>query len=68
MMEALARKKRVRGGHKASVTQMISQIYEVLDTPNEIGANLTKLVQCKLALEEKLAIVKHCDSEILKLV
>ena len=68
MTEALARKKKVRGGHRSSASRTITQIYEALESTTGIETNLTKLTQCKLALEEKLEIVKHFDSEILELV
>ena len=68
MTEALARKKKVRGGHRSSASRTITQIYEALESTTGIETNLTKLTQCKLALEEKLEIVKRFDSKILELV
>lgn len=68
MSEALKRKKKVRGGHRSSATRTISQVYEVIEATTGRETDLTKLQQCKLALEEKLEIVKQFDVEILNLV
>ena len=68
MAEGLSRKKRVRGGHRASATRTISQIYEVMESTDDVGNIITKLKQCKLALQEKIETVKNLDDEILELV
>lgn len=49
----------IRGGHKVLANQTISQVYEAIE-------NLTKLKQCKMALKEKLEVMKQCDQEILE--
>ena len=66
-MEALTRKKKVRGGHRSSANRTISQIYETIESTENPESTLTKLKQCKMALEEKLEVVKRCDEEILEL-
>ena len=48
--------------------QTIAQIYEVIESTTRAGSDLTRLTQCKLALEEKLTTVKQLDAEILDLV
>ena len=68
MTEGLSRKKKVRGGHRSSTTRIISQIYETMESTDEVEVVVTKLRQCKLALQEKLEIIKQLDDEILQLV
>ena len=63
--ETLHRKKAVRGGHRASVTKAIGRADELLASgvPNE-----DKLLQLKLALSEKLEVLKNLDAEILDMI
>ena len=68
MAEALNRKKNVRDRHRSSGTRTIAQIYEVIESTTRAGSDLTRLTECKLALEEKLTTVKQLDAEILDLV
>ena len=68
MTEGLSRKKEVQGGHRSSTTRIISQIYETTESKDEVEVIVTKLRQCKLALQEKLEIIKQLDDEILQLV
>ena len=68
MAEGLSRKKRIRGGHRSSTTRIISQIYESVESTDEVESVMTKLRQCKLVLQEKLEIIKQLDDEILQLV
>ena len=62
MAEQLARKKRVRAGHRSSATKMIGQADEAL---KETEINFSKLKQQKKALEEKLNVLRRFDQEIL---
>ena len=66
MTEELARKKKVRGGHKASATRMMSRVDELM-TADEYP-DISKLNQLGMSLKEKLQEVKVFDSEILALV
>ena len=68
MSEGLSRKKRVRGGHRASATWMIHEIYETIESTADRDSIITKLEQCKGSLEEKLEALKRQDEEILGLV
>ena len=63
--EILTRKRRVRGGHKASVTRTLTLVEEALQTPE---ANASKLKQYLRLLRDKLSIIRPLDSEILDLV
>ena len=65
MAEGLARKKKVRAGHKGSVTRMLNQIDAILadGTPD-----VSKLPQLKQSLQEKLESIKLIDGEILDLI
>ena len=65
MAEELARKK-VRGGHKASVTRMMLRADELM--AYEGAPDVFKLNQLGMSLKEKLQEVKVFDSEILTLV
>ena len=64
-MADLARKKRVRGGHKASVTKILRKAEDIMaaDPPDVEG-----LAQIKMSLQEKLTVLKGLDAEILELV
>ena len=63
--EGVTRKKRIRAGHKASATRMLTQIDTLLA---EESPNLSKLSQLKLSLQEKLDTLKLLDSEMLGLI
>lgn len=66
MPEELARKKRVRGGHKASATRMISRVEEMLASGEDLDRPL--LNQLGMSLKEKQEEIKVLDSEILSLI
>ena len=66
MSEALARKKKVRAGHRSSATRMINQLET--DRTSDEGLTLIRLQQCKLMLQEKLQTLNTLDQEILTLV
>ena len=68
MTEGLSWKKRMRGGHRASATRIITQVYETIESTDSVGEMITKLKQCIVALQEKLEVVRQLDSEILDLV
>lgn len=65
MAEELARKKRVRAGHRASATRMVTRATALLDDDHP---DPTKRSQLKLSLQEKLDVLKQLDGEILGLV
>ena len=62
MTEALAKKKRIRAGHKASATKTVCYIEEVLtsDTPDKARLSLLRLT-----LKEKFDTIKALDGEII---
>ena len=64
MVEALAKKKRIRAGHRASATRTVRQITEVLegDTPDR-----DRLSLLRITLKEKLETIKTLDAEIVDL-
>ena len=66
MAEGLARKKRIRAGHKASATKTIGKVEELLSSGDVVDNS--KFSQLKLSLEEKLETVKRLDIEILDLI
>ena len=63
--EELAKKKGVRGAHKASATKIMQQVTELVEseTPNK-----TKLACLRLALNEKLETLKALDAEVIELI
>ena len=62
--EALARRKRIRAGHKASATRILGQIASALA---ETSPNADRLSLLKLTLNEKLDTVKGLDAEIIEI-
>ena len=62
--EALARRKRIRAGHRASVTRILGQITPALD---ETPPDTDRLSLLKLILNEKLDTLKGLDSEIIEI-
>ena len=65
MAEALAKKKRIRAGHRGSATRMVRQIIEALegDTPDR-----DRLSLLRITLKEKLETIKTLDAEIVELI
>ena len=64
MAENLARKRRIRGGHKASATKIITKVEE---SASAAERDKSALLQMKLSLDEKLEMLKRLDGEILEL-
>ena len=65
MSAELAKKKRVRGAHKASATNIMQQIVEAVraDRPDE-----ARLASLRLSLNEKFETVKGLDVEVIDLM
>ena len=62
--ERLARRRRIRAGHKASATRILGQITSALtETPPDTG----RLTLLKLTLSEKLETLKGLDAEIMEI-
>ena len=64
MSEDLAKKKRIRAGHRASTTRTLTKVNDALAAET---ADEAKLSQLKLTLEEKLTTLKLLDGEIVEL-
>ena len=64
MAEDLTRKKRIRGGHRTSVTKIIHQVETVL--AGELDAS--KLSALKMTLTEKVKTLSTLDDEIANLL
>lgn len=64
MAEVLAKKKRIRAGHKASATKTMGKIDDILGTDSLDASTLSLL---KLTLQEKLETIRVLDSEIVEL-
>ena len=68
MAEGLSRKKKMRGGHRASAQRIIRLAYETIESTESNETICSKLEQYKVALQEKLDTVKQLDADILDLV
>ena len=60
-MAELQKKKRLRAGHRASATRLISQTKDSLIADT---VSITKLKQLEVSLREKMVLLKTLDSEI----
>ena len=56
---------KLRGRHKASVTKIIRNAEELFTTESP---DITRLLQIKISLHEKLIVLKGLDAEVFKLV
>ena len=65
MSGKLARKQKVRTGHRVSTRKIISSVEEEQDQPSAI---ITRLRQQKLLLQEKLDTIQKLDEDILAVV
>ena len=63
--EALARHKKIRGGHRSSATRLMRQIEEANVTADIM---LDKLLQWKVSINEKLTKIRTLDDEILAFI
>lgn len=52
-MEGLSRKKKMRGGHRASAQHIIHQIYEAIESTDDVELVCNKQEQYKVVLQEK---------------
>ena len=64
-IEKLTRKRRIRGGHKASTKRTLALVKEALESPE---VSVVKVRQYLQILREKMALLKTLDGEILDLV
>ena len=65
LADELVKKKRIRGAHKASATRIMTQITELVESEHP---NQEKLACLRLALNEKLEIIKALDMEVIELL
>ena len=42
----------MQGGHRASATRIITQVYETIESTDSVGEVITKLKQCNVAFQE----------------
>ena len=64
--EGLTRKRKVRAARRGSVTRIISQVYESLESGEAL--NLPRLRQQKLQLSGKLDVLLKLDDELIEMV
>ena len=67
MAESLAKKKKVRGGHKGYTTKILTKVKELVDSKEE-KPNELKLKEYDIVLKEKLTAISKLDDEILELI
>ena len=65
MTEDLAKRKRIRAGHKASATRMLNEVDTLMAEPSP---ELSKLSQLRMSIEEKLKTLKLLDDNIIDLI
>ena len=72
MSGKLARKRKVRTGHRVTTRKIISSVEEILETLEEhdhpSATIITRLRQQKLLLQEKLDTIRKLDEDILAVV
>ena len=62
MAEGLAKKKRIRAGHKSSATRILGQLDDLLGAADPTSTvDMAKLTKLKLSLQEKLDTLKRFD-------
>ena len=66
--DSLARKRKVRAAHRASVTRMITQASELLSAASVGGPEPAKLRQKRDALSTKAELLSKLDADILEAV
>lgn len=69
MAEGLTKKRQIRAGHRRSVTKMLRQVDDLTASiAPDTRADMARLSQLKLSLQEKLGTLQRLDGEILELV
>ena len=71
MPEQLEKKRRIRGGHKASASRIIQQADDVIaagGSESSAEIDTKRLLHLKFSLGEKLGILKKLDEEILDFI
>ena len=66
MVEALGKKRKVRGGYRAYVSMVIAEVNEIL--PNYQPEQQTDLRKFKIILKEQLDNLKNLDEQIIELI
>ena len=64
--EGLARKRKVRAAHRGSVTRIVGQVYEGLESGETL--NLPRLRQQRSQLSGKLDVLSKLDDELIEMV
>ena len=65
MAGELTKKKRIRAGHRGSVSHMVKRADELLAADH---SDITTLSQLRMIMKEKLEVLSKLDSEILCLI
>ncbi|KAK3710518.1 hypothetical protein QZH41_000860, partial [Actinostola sp. cb2023] len=67
-MEDLAKRKKMRAGHRGSATKLVTKIVQKLEGETDEEVDKNWLIQSKLTLEGKIESLKALDGQILELI
>ena len=69
-MDDLAKKKRVRGGHRASAKKLVTKMEETVVRANSESTekDLMALRQGQIALKDKITLLKQLDGQIIEVI
>ena len=69
-MDDLAKKKRVRGGHRASAKKLVTKMEEIVASVNSESTekDLMALRQGQIALKDKITLLKQLDGQIIDVI
>ena len=69
-MDDLAKKKRVRGGHRASAKKLVTKMEETVASANSESTekDLMALRQGQIALKDKITLLKQLDGQIIDVI
>ena len=64
-MDELTKKKRVRGGHRASASRLVAKIVDAIAnaTPESPEQDVLWLKQSEIALTDKIKVLKEFDEQ-----
>ena len=68
MAELLTKKKRTRGGHRTSLKRLVQQVTDAVDDHGGDPAKNSRLTQLKISVDDKVAVLKSLDTEILDML
>lgn len=69
-MDDLTKKKRVRGGHRASASKLVTKIMEAIPktSPESPEKEFVWLRQSQITLRDKIKMLKELDEQVIELL